>query len=383
MEVEPRRSHRTLVGCVLLSGALGTIHAWSLFLRPLEAHLDVGRGRTSSIYSVALLAITVAVLVGHRLFPRLPGGGVTLLSAGGGTLGLLVAAGADSWPTLLAGYGVLFGLANGLGYAFALQRAAEADPDTGGRAMALVTAAYALGAATAGVGLAGVVDVHGAGRGLRVLALAVGMAGAAAATLVGRNRSPLPDRPSASATGVDRRGLFRFWLAYGLAVLAGLTVLGHAAAIVDQVGGTGDAAVTTANFASAAGGLSVAAALGRTSHRRLAVGLPVATSVLASAGAMVATAPVTATVVPGVALAYGSIIALYPAIVRDRYGPDGYPAAYGRVFTAWGVAGLVGPLGAGTLFDATGGYRLPLLLASVAAAASALVARREAGRRGD
>ena len=81
------------------------------------------------------------------------------------------------------------------------------------------------------------------------------------------------------------------------------------------------------------------------------------------------------------ALAYGAIIAVYPAVVRDRYGPDGYPAAYGRVFTAWGVAGLIGPLGAGTLFDATGGYRLPLLLAALAAVASALVARRETGTR--
>ena len=379
--MEPEGRRRTLVGCVLLSGALGTIHAWSLFLQPLEAHLDVGRGRVSAVYSVALLAITVAVLVGHRLFPRLPGRDVAVLSAGVSTVGLLVAAGADSWPTLLAGYGILFGLANGLGYAFALQRSAEVDPGAGGRAMALVTAAYALGAATAGVGLASVVDVHGAERGLRVLALAVGMAGAASASLVGGDRSPLPGRPLASTTGADRQGLLRLWLAYGLAVLAGLTVLGHAAAIVDEAGGAGDTAVTTANFASAASGAWVAAALGRTGYRRLAVGLPVATAVLASTGAMVATAPATAVVVPGVALAYGAIIAVYPTVVRDRYGPDGYPAAYGRVFTAWGVAGLIGPLGAGTLFDATGGYRLPLLLAALAAAASALVARREAGTR--
>jgi len=306
-----------------------------------------------------------------------------MLSAGGGTVGLLVAAGADSWPTLLVGYGILFGLANGLGYAFALQRSAEVDPGAGGRAMALVTAAYALGAATAGVGLAGVVDVHGAERGLRVLALAVGMTGAASASLVGGDRSPLPGRPSTSTTGADRQGLLRLWLAYGLAVLAGLTILGHAAAIVDEAGGTGDNAVTTANFASAAGGAWVAAALGRSDYRRLVVGLPVATMALASVGAMVATAPATAMVVPGVALAYGAIISVYPAVVRDRYGPDGYPVAYGRVFTAWGVAGLIGPVGAGTLFDATGGYRLPLLLAALAAATSALVARRETGTRDD
>jgi len=45
------------------------------------------------------------------------------------------------------------------------------------------------------------------------------------------------------------------------------------------------------------------------------------------------------------------------------------------MFTAWGTAGLVGPIGAGLLFEATGSYGLPLLLAAVAAVGSANLAR--------
>jgi len=164
---------------------------------------------------------------------------------------------------------------------------------------------------------------------------------------------------------------------YGLAVLAGLTALGHAATLVDEAGGPGDVAVTLANFASAAGGLLMVATLDRTGHRRLVVGLPLATAVLLTVGAAFSRTNAISLIVPAVALAYGAIIAVYPAVVRDRYGSDGYPAAYGRVFTAWGAAGLIGPLGTGLLFDAFGDYRLPLLLAAVAAVASALVARSE------
>jgi hypothetical protein len=46
------------------------------------------------------------------------------------------------------------------------------------------------------------------------------------------------------------------------------------------------------------------------------------------------------------------------------------------MFTAWGVAGLVGPVGAGLLFEVADTYRLPMLLAAVAAACSGLMARR-------
>ena len=371
------QSRRTLAGCVLLSGALGTVHAWSLFLEPLEAGLASSRGGVSAVYSVALVAITGSVLVGHRLFARLPGRAVALLSTGIASVGLVIASGASSLAVLFVGYGLMFGMGNGLGYAFALQRSAEARSSTSGQAMALVTASYALGAAIAGVVLADPVHDFGAGRGLRMLAIAVVLMGAVASALVDGGRSPRSRDRSVPSPAPAFTGLLRLWVGYGLAVLAGLTALGHAAALVDEAGGPGDVAVTLANFASAAGGLLMVATLDRTGHRRLVVGLPLATAVLLTVGAAFSRTNAISLIVPAVALAYGAIIAVYPAVVRDRYGSDGYPAAYGRVFTAWGAAGLIGPLGTGLLFDAFGDYRLPLLLAAVAAVASALVARSE------
>ncbi len=82
---------RTLVGCVLLSGALGTMHAYSLFIETFESALGVGRGGASSAYSVALASLTVVVLVGHPLFRRVPGPLVALVAGGGAALGLLIA----------------------------------------------------------------------------------------------------------------------------------------------------------------------------------------------------------------------------------------------------------------------------------------------------
>ena len=367
---------------------MGTVHAWSLFLEPLEGRLGVGRGTISAVYSVALVAITVAVLVGHRLFRRAPGWMVVGLASGGAAVGLLVAAWAPTWWILMAGYGVAFGAANGLGYAFALQRSAEANPDSTGMALGLTTAAYALGAALAALLLDGPIVEHGPGHGLRLLALVVAVAGAVAMLLVGSERSAgatdqsagqrAGQRSDQSAGSAGWRAVTGLWVAYGLAVLAGLMVLGHAAAIVEEAGGRGGATVVVAGLASAAGGVWMARTKPIARHR-LVVALPSATAGMLVVGGLATTGgdgTVALVMVAVVAAAYGAVIAVYPAVIHDRFGVDGYPSAYGRMFTAWGVAGLVGPVGAGLLFEMADTYRLPILLAAVAAASSGLVARR-------
>ncbi len=365
-----------LVGCLLLSGTLGTVHAWSIFLEPLESRLDAGRGTISAAYSVALVAITMAVLLGHRLFSRLPGWSVVGLAVGGSVAGLLITAAATSWSLLLLGYGVVFGLANGLGYAFALQRSAEAIPESASSALGLTTAAYALGAALAAILLDGPIRDHGPTHGLRLLALFIGLAGLVTAWLVGPERSASVIGRESPLT--DWRALRGLWTSYGLAVLAGLMILGHAAAIVNEAGGSGGTTVAMAGFANATGGVWMSR-VRRSTRSRLLVALPATTAaalVIGGFGLHGGGGTMALAVVATVALAYGAIIALYPAVVHDRYGLDGYPSVYGWIFTAWGAAGLIGPVGAGLLFEAVNAYRVPILLAAVAAAASGVIAGR-------
>ena len=71
---------------------------------------------------------------------------------------------------------------------------------------------------------------------------------------------------------------------------------------------------------------------------------------------------------------YGGIIAVWPAAIAVRYGAKASPLIYGRVFTAWGMAGLAGPWVAGAMFDRFGGYSEALLLAAAMAFVSAIAA---------
>ena len=71
---------------------------------------------------------------------------------------------------------------------------------------------------------------------------------------------------------------------------------------------------------------------------------------------------------------YGAIIAVYPFAIAIRFGDREGPKVYGRVFTAWGFAGLVAPWTAGLIFDWSGGYAPALVVAAVIAGLSALAA---------
>ena len=73
-----------------------------------------------------------------------------------------------------------------------------------------------------------------------------------------------------------------------------------------------------------------------------------------------------------VGFAYGAVIAVYPYAISEYFGELG-PKVYGRVFTAWGFAGLAGPWTAGRLYDASGNYGTALAAASIIALVSTAV----------
>jgi len=82
---------------------------------------------------------------------------------------------------------------------------------------------------------------------------------------------------------------------------------------------------------------------------------------------------VTLTLLGVVGFAYGSIIAIYPVAIAESFGERG-AQAYGRVFIAWGFAGLAAPWCAGLIFDLSGDYSLAMLIAALVALISAVCA---------
>jgi len=56
------------------------------------------------------------------------------------------------------------------------------------------------------------------------------------------------------------------------------------------------------------------------------------------------------------------VIAIYPTLVSHIVGNKLYVSVYGKVFTAWGAAGLISPSLAGWLYEKNNSYDSSILL---------------------
>ena len=366
---------------ILLSGSLGSVHAFSVFIAPLEDVHGASRGAVSLVYSTALVFLTISVFLGHRLYGALPpptfAAVLCLLAA----TGLGLAAGAHELWLVVLGYGVLFGTANGLGYGFSLVVVTIAMPQRRGLAMGIVTGAYPTGAVVFALGYDLLIAVGGPDLAFGVMAAIMVAVATASALLLWRSQVEIGHLSSAAHTAnplAHRRAvLWRLWAAYGTGAAAGLMAIGHAAPIAAAAGAPASLAVTAVMVIALGNGLGSFAA-GRVSDtwpaRRLLVSLPAA-SVAALIG-LIAVSGVTATIIclALVGFFYGATKAAYPVATMAYVGVSLSARACGRIFIAWGLAGLGAPWLAGVVFDTNGSYTPALILAAVAALASVALA---------
>lgn len=373
------RRAATLLASMLVTFALGSVHAFSVFILPLENLLALPRAEISLVYSLALVALTAAVLLGYRIYSLCPAWwlilGTCLLAAAG--LGL--ASMAKNWWLLFAGYSLVFGFCNGIGYGFCLQLVGRAMPEIRGFAMGAVTAAYALGSILFAQIFAWRIAAASVQSALLTLAAGLVAVALLAATMLRLSRasySLAATERNAAARPLEWRKVLQFWLAYMASVFAGLMAIGHAAGIALAVNASLEVSTLAAmniGIGSAAGGFISGWLVDRWPLRRLLVGLPLLSAVALLAIALESRAGAVVLLLSLVGFSYGSIIAVYPVAIARYFGERG-PEAYGRVFTAWGFAGLVAPWSAGLIYDQHADYQLAMMIAAVLALLSALAA---------
>ncbi len=362
----------------MVSMVLGSIHAFSVFLGPLETLFDAPRATISLIYSFSLVFLTIAVLFGPQIYARLQPGTIYVLVATMAAIGAAVAGFGGGFAAVLIGYSLIFGTANGLGYGFGLQFAARANPERAGLAMGVVTAAYAFGAVLAPFGFEAALASGGFPLAMMALGLVVFVASLGAAVLVARGGVQyLDQKAKLAASALPRGRIAAIWIAYGSGVAAGLMAIGHAAGIAEVAGFAGWVAAVAIAACNLVGSLLSGWLSDRVSHRSMLMVLP-----LLGAAALLGLP-----LLPGfsiallgvVGFAYGGTIATYPAAIAALFPGENGPRAYGRIFTAWGAAGLVAPWCAGRIYDLSGSYSPALWLAAGLGLVSAVVARKTIG----
>jgi OFA family oxalate/formate antiporter-like MFS transporter len=162
--------------------------------------------------------------------------------------------------------------------------------------------------------------------------------------------------------------IIKLWLAFFLGVFAGLMTIGHAVPIIKASGGSSEIAITAISLMALGSG--IAGIYAGWLADRFGCKRPILVILTISSLALLSLSTFTSINLMLISLTliaslYGALIAIYPTLVNHIFGPDYSAWAYGRIFTAWGIAGLVSPSLAGWLFDQYNNYNSSLLFAFI------------------
>jgi len=376
-----QRTAAAIAAASLLNLPFGTLYAFSVFLKPMEAMLGVGRAEMSIVFGLATITLTVGMNVAPRLYRAFPPAVLALACGACGAGGLFMTAAADGFAQLVAGYSLLFGLAGGVGFTLMQQAVNQTVTGRSGLANGYVVSLYPLGAMIGAPLFGWTIGEFGLRATLAGLAVAIaaGCALAAAMLHLAAIRAHDPS-PGAQADDDAQWALFlRLGSVFFLAAAAGLMVMSQAAGIVQAYGGATLLALGATTFIT---GAVAAARIGggwladRFAIPRVAIGA----HVCSLSGALALTLwPGPLLAVPALALigiGYGIVSGLVAGAIAQYWRKNAFGRIASRLYIAWCVAAVSLPVLAGWLFDRTQGYGAAVMIAAAGNVLGAILSWR-------
>ena len=378
--------------------ALGSLYAWSVFVLPLEKEFGWTRAQTSWIFTIAVVFFAASFIVEGRIQDRR---GPRICAAIGGTLvplGFILSSFTTSLGYLYVVFGVLVGIGNGFGYATPMPVASKWFPDKRGLVVGLMVGGYGAGSAILGPVANSLMDSIGWRPTFQILGalfFVMGMLGTWLLKNPPAGYQPPGWKPAQTGAAAQRTTrdyataemvrtptFYLLWVAFCLGTTAGLMTISQLVPFA-RAAGLGAAAATLAILIGAVGNAGgrifsgwMSDTLGRLTTLRAmvllsAIAMPVLFVIREQALLFYI-------LVFAVYWCYGTQLSVVPSTVADFYGTRNLGMNYGVLFTAWGVAGILGPIIAAQVFDTFGDYRYAFYAAgglALVAFASLMMAR--------
>jgi MFS family permease len=374
-----QRSVAALLAATAINLPFGTLYAFSVFLKPMEALLGTGRAEMTFVFGLATVTLTVGMNFAPQLYRRIS---PIVLALGCGFLsgaGLWIAASASSFAQFALGYGVLFGPGAGVMFIVAQQAVNQTVATARGLANGYVVSLYPLGAMLGAPVFGWSIGAFGVRPTLVGLGVVVLAACAIAAALLQAARIRMIDASSDEAGGGRLgRAFYLLTAVFFLAAAAGLTVLSQAAAIVQAYGGVAALAVGATTFITGAVGAARIAGGWLVDHFAAArVGIGAHACSLAGAVMLgLIPTPMTAALALGlIGVGYGVVSGLTAAAIAQYWHKNQFGRIASRLYIAWCAAAISLPVLAGALFDRTGSYASAVWIAAAVNVIGILVAR--------
>jgi len=375
-----------LAGGLAMNLALGTLYAWSVFVAPLEKEFGWKRADTSMVFTIAASVFGLSFVLAGRLqdrfgpFPCSIAGSLLI------SLGFYLCSFTTSLGYLYLCFGVIGGMGNGFGYATPIPVMAKWFPDKRGLAVGLAVGGYGAGSAIFGpLAQLKLIPAYGLPATFRILAaifLVMTIAGAMLLRNPPAGYKPEGWSPAASRTTgsieftpsevLRTRTFYLMWIAYALGTSAGLMVISQIVPFAKSVGIAAGALSAMTLVVGACGNAMgrtfsgwMSDRVGRINVLRIMIAIiALAMPALYHAGSNVVL------LYPAVFVVYwcyGSQLSVNGAAAADFWGTKNAGVNYGMLFTAFGVAGILGPRIGGVLFDRYHNYQAAFYSASALA----------------
>ena len=378
---------RVVFGGVSMNLALGSLYAWSIFVLPLEREFGWTRAQTSWVFTIAIVTFALTFILAGRLQDKLGPRPCALVGALLVSVGFFLASMTTSLMFLYVAFGLIVGAGNGFGYATPIPVASKWFPDKRGLVVGLMVGGYGASSAIVGPVATNMITSMGWRPTFQILGavfFVLGMIGTWLMTNPPAGYRPAGWAPKTAGAGQARDctpaemlrtpQFYEMWVAYCLGATAGLMTISQLVPFARSAG----LSAAAATFAIAVGAVGNAGgrilsgwlsdALGRLATLRVMV--------LGSAIAMPALfmfreqALLLYILVAAVYWCYGTQLSVFASTTADMYGTRNLGMNYGLLFTAWGAAGIVGPMIGARVYDAFGDYRYAFYAASALAVVS-------------
>jgi MFS transporter, OFA family, oxalate/formate antiporter len=363
-------------GGVLMQLALGAVYAWSVFRNPLIKTFGWSIADVTTTFSIAILVLGFAAFLGglwmRRVGPRVVGItagicyglGVALASLSNGNIWVL-------WLT----YGVLGGLGLGLGYIVPLATLVKWFPDRRGFITGLAVAGFGAGALITAPVAEHLISGVGVLKTLSILGidyLIMVVLGASVMRNPPEGWTPKGWQPSTKQqsqlqarnyTLKEALSTWRWYVLWAMLFLnttAGISIISQASPMAQEITGASAAAgaglVGVISISNGAGRLLWAWFSDAIGRRNVFLIMFLLQAVLFFLLPAMRAFTLLALVCFIIISCYGGGFGTMPAFAADYFGTKWVGSIYGLMLTAWGFAGVFGPLLIANIRQATGSY---------------------------
>ncbi len=363
-----------LIAAIITNLALGAGYAWSVFQTALlETNTDWTLSETSLAFSISFAMVPVGMIICGPIVDKHGGKKVVLAAGLLYGLGMFLTGFANSIIMLYLTYGVILGLGIGAGYGTATALTVKWFPDKKGLAGGLTAAGFGSGAILLAPIATNMIESVGVNDTFKILG-GILLVVICASSFVMEN-PPVQEKAVGVTTDKDKNykemlsesNFWILWAVYTFAATSGLMVIGHAANLASYYSlGAGAVIVMVVGLANTLGRIfwgSVSDKMGR--YKTVMIMFIVSGTgliLLNFANTLGAVAGIAGLIF--IALSFGGFLGSFPGITAENWGASKSASNYGWMFTAYGIASILGPSLASSIRESTGSYSMALLISA-------------------